>query len=410
MLACRYRESNDQTTTQVAGMTKPILFIGHAADVTGAPIILLHFLRWFKTHSQLPFQVLLKRGGPLEHEFRALAPVMVLSHGLGGMAGRRLRWLGWDALIDYLERPILARRFAAGQFGLIYSNTVANGGLLNALAQLNAPVISHVHELQAVINSRDIGPRQFNLVKTHTDHFIAVSQAVKENLVRVHAIPADRVTLAHEFIPSQPIGSELRLRLYAGLRSRLGLPANALIVGGGGTTSWRKAPDLFVNVAQRIRDQLPNMPVYFVWIGGHNRGWRFYPLHRKIAAAHLASAIRFLGTQANPLDFFAGYDVLALTSREDPFPLVMLEAASVGTPIACFDGAGGAKEFVEDDSGRVVPYLDTEAMASAIVVMLKSPELRQKLGAQAQLKVAARHTLEHTAPRILDVIHQYYQP
>jgi glycosyltransferase involved in cell wall biosynthesis len=64
------------------------------------------------------------------------------------------------------------------------------------------------------------------------------------------------------------------------------------------------------------------------------------------------------------LKYFAAFDVFALVSREDPFPVVCLEAASLGKPIVCFNSSDGEKEFVENDCGFVVPDLDIEIMTT----------------------------------------------
>ncbi|MDH6063711.1 hypothetical protein, partial [Umezakia ovalisporum] len=50
---------------------------------------------------------------------------------------------------------------------------------------------------------------------------------------------------------------------------------------------------------------------------------------------------------------------------------VCLEAASLGKPILCFDKAGGEPEFVEDDCGFIVPYLDLDA-ADMNLISLRS--------------------------------------
>ncbi|MEI6632882.1 MAG: hypothetical protein WCP22_03575, partial [Chlamydiota bacterium] len=52
-----------------------VLFISHDARRMGAPILLLNFLRWFKEHAGIPFEILLGDDGELRPEFEALAPV-----------------------------------------------------------------------------------------------------------------------------------------------------------------------------------------------------------------------------------------------------------------------------------------------------------------------------------------------
>ena len=63
-----------------------------------------------------------------------------------------------------------------------------------------------------------------------------------------------------------------------------------------------------------------------------------------------------------------------MTSREDPFPLVNLEAAISGVPIICFEKSGGSPEIIDDSSGFVVPYGDTQEMSSIILEVKKSPK------------------------------------
>ena len=97
-------------------------------------------------------------------------------------------------------------------------------------------------------------------------------------------------------------------------------------------------------------------------------------------------------------------DAFALTSREDPFPLVMLEAGSLGIPVVCFAGSGGAQEFVQDDAGLIAPYLNVSAFADHLIRLNNLPLLRQSLGAAARSKVKANHTAATQAPKLRKLI------
>ena len=57
---------------------KKVLFIGHDASRTGAPLLLLHLMRWLKRNGAIQFEMLLLQGGPLEADYAALAPLTVL--------------------------------------------------------------------------------------------------------------------------------------------------------------------------------------------------------------------------------------------------------------------------------------------------------------------------------------------
>ena len=95
------------------------------------------------------------------------------------------------------------------------------------------------------------------------------------------------------------------------------------------------------------------------------------PALRTIERAGIADSFCWTGEVANPLDYFACFDAFALVSREDPFPLVCLEAALLEKPILCFAGAGGTSELIEEDSGFTVPYLDLNAMADKLLFLGK---------------------------------------
>ena len=189
------------------------------------------------------------------------------------------------------------------------------------------------------------------------------------------------------------------------LRRELKLPEDAFIVGSSGTRHWRKGPDLFIELARSVRNKL-GAPIHFVWIGGGDKEQRC-AVDRDIAKAGLGTNVHFLEAKTNPLDYFADFDVFALTSREDPFPLVCLEVASLGKPILCFDKAGGEPEFVEKDCGFVVPSLDVDAMADRVIELYNNRKLLRQLGQNAAQKVRSRHTLEANAPKIAAIMERY---
>ncbi len=387
---------------------RPILFISHSAGRTGAPILLLNFLKWLKTHSDVPFKILLREGGELEGEFRSLAPVMILNDRLRRLLKHVPHYFSTSSILDWADRLALRRRFDRDNIGLIYSNTITNGVILDELSYLNCPVITHVHELEYWIRCHT-GLERFNLTKHCTDHYIAVSDAVKANLIRAHDIPQDQIDVIYEYIASYPVDDVSRAAERDKIRNDLGIPREALIVGASGTTDWHKGPDLFIQVAHTVLHQSLDTAIHFVWVGGSNSGWAFRHLRRSIESLGVSRFVHFVGTQLHPLEYFAIFDVFALTSRHDSFPIVMLEAASLNKPIVCFDGSGGAKEFVGDDCGFVVPYLDVSAMAERIVLLLRSQDLRQHSGQRAKEKVQ-EYDVAMAAPKIWDVIQRFYKP
>ncbi|WP_133112126.1 glycosyltransferase family 4 protein [Candidatus Scalindua japonica] len=221
-----------------------------------------------------------------------------------------------------------------------------------------------------------------------------------------HQIPENEIDMVHGFVP----GSVLSIKPdNAGqIRKLLDIPETAFIVGGSGMTTWAKGKTLFVQLAFDVIRRLQDRCVHFVWVGGGGRnGIDYYQIQHDINHAGLSERVHIIPHVSNPIDYYADFNVFAMISREDSYPLVNLEVAALGKPIICFDKAGGTPEFVEDDAGFVVPYLDIHAMADKVIILANDDGLRKKLGCRASEKVREKNDIEVCAPKILDIIDRF---
>ena len=100
---------------------------------------------------------------------------------------------------------------------------------------------------------------------------------------------------------------------------------------------------------------------------------------------------------------FSAADVFALTSREDPFPTVVLEALSAGLPVVAFDRSGGIPDMLrETKQGDIVPYGDVTAMAAAICAQLTAG-IADRQRAERHALIAERFSFKTYARRLLDL-------
>lgn len=379
---------------------KKILFVSHDASRTGAPMVLLHLLRWLKQNTRIPFVVLLKQDGELREAFEALAPTYVYLFPYAPLVGIKGRLLGnWNT---YVGLPghyrKLRKTLQSHSIGLVYANSMSNGRLLHFLSFLNCPTITHVHELEYGFYYN--GPENNRYLLQYTHHYIAAAEAVKKNLVQRHGVDAAKVDVVHEFVPTAvapPAGGR-------SIKAELGIPETAFVVGTSGTMDLRKGFDLLVPLAKEIYRQTDAHEIYFVWIGGNPESDQCFIARDDAEKAGMDAFIRLPGAKKEPLAYFAAFDVFVLLSREDPFPLVCLEAALLGKPLVCFAGAGGMPEFVEEDCGFTVPYLDLAGMAEKVIQLCQDPLLRTKLGENAREKVRRRHGVATAAPQILGLL------
>jgi glycosyltransferase involved in cell wall biosynthesis len=136
-----------------------------------------------------------------------------------------------------------------------------------------------------------------------------------------------------------------------------------------------------------------------LWVGdtGGEESLRFHHDARNLGVADRCRSI----PMTEVVDHYQAMDVFALTSREDPFPLVMLEAGACHVPTVCFARAGGGPEFVGDKPELVAPYLDVASFAARLEALRRDRRLREQLGDAAARKVRSGHVVETQGPKIL---------
>jgi glycosyltransferase involved in cell wall biosynthesis len=376
------------------------LAISHDAGLTGAPIGLLAFLRWWREQFGRTLPSILRCPGPLAPSFQELGPCLILGNTWmhHTRAGRRL--------LHRLPLAIRQQRSAILNFvrrqapSIVYANTLTHGTLLDILAPLGLPTVSHAHELEYWITRA--GPENLRLVRQHTHHYIAAAEAVRQYLIHSVGLPAEQISVVHEHIarlPELPAPSTRNTE-----RDRLGLPREALVIGGCGAEHWRKGRDLIPGLLQAIRRRLPGREVRFLWIGRPGSPEEERTLRYDLRQTGTQDAYVTTGEVGDPFPIYAALDAFALLSREDPFPLACLEAAAAGAPVVCFEGAGGMPEFTQQRCGLSVPYLDLDALATQLAWLDAHPNSARQIAALARRQVAAAHLPDRTGPRLLEIL------
>lgn len=393
-----------------------MLVVTHECTITGAPMNLLHFVTWVTANTDIEVHVVAMRDGPLRFRFEEVCDVTVLDRssltaglsflqaGLVRLGSRR----AWRPIAAARLRPQL--RHLSG-FDLVYLNSVTSVGILPYLP--STPVaVDHVHELHVALRTWQPST-DYDLFATLPDRWIAASDAVREMLVDEVGLDPDRILLHHEFIDAARFTAaasevdvrevERRRREYRHPDGTVRIPTDAAVVMGAGTIDWRKGPDLFVQLAAEVRRRTRE-PVHFVWVGGDLVGTDMERLRSDIERSG-THQVHFVGVKPDPLPWFAMADVFALTSREDPYPLVCLEHAAMGHPIVTYRN-GGIVELLEaagpDAARGIVDHLDVGQMADRVIEYLGSSRLRSAAGAQLRARVVGHHDVEVAAPRLLE--------
>ena len=102
---------------------------------------------------------------------------------------------------------------------------------------------------------------------------------------------------------------------------------------------------------------------------------------RELAESRAPGRIAFVGPVAEPGTALAGFDVLAMPSRREPWGRVAAEALTAGVPVVAA-ASGGLPEVVRDGiDGFLYPPGDVPALAERLRALLDDPALRARMGA-----------------------------
>ena len=372
-----------------------ILFIGHDASLTGAPKSLFLIIEHISKNYNEPISIILREGGPLKEEYSRLGKVFIWEK----------KWYYEKNIFTRLKnrllnnnkrnQNIILKYLYKNKPKVIFNNTVVNGVILEKLSKLNTPIISRIPELETVMKIYQVRFNSTNKVLKYSSNFITPSLSGKKNLIDNFNIAQDKIEVAYGTILKKSnfyaVNNEAEL-------NKIGIPKDSFVVGACGGLGWRKGSDLFLKVAKHLSEF---EKIVFMWIGVDETQAGYLEFVYEIKKLNLQTKVFTVPYIKDIHKYYQLMDVFLMTSREDPFPLVNLEAMTNGIPVICFKDSGGSEELVDSSSGFVVPYADTEKMAQKVNDIFSKPKLKDKLS-----KGALKRSDKFILNKSFDVINQ----
>ncbi|MEM1330742.1 MAG: glycoside hydrolase family 99-like domain-containing protein [Planctomycetota bacterium] len=381
----RWREPGG---VRVEGRT-PAIFVTHDAARAGSQLLLLEIVRHVAERGVYEPHVIMLGGGEVEPEFYAAARCLNVEEEA---RKRGSNAAGLEAVLN-----------AAGAISPAYAvcASAVSSPAAKGLRARGVPVVSLINELVTSMEAA-YGAEKVPEAIASSDYAVCVSEFARDAMVSAFDLPGDKVgVLPPGYLPHRSTEGRDE-EIGRAFRRAHGLDEDSRLVIGCGTVHPRKAPDLFIQLASRYGTIDGATPTNFVWIGSGAPADVRWAQH-DLEASGLGDRCRFIGAVPDVGPAFAACDVLALTSREDPYPLVMLEALSRGKPVLCFEGAGGAPEAVERDAGAVVPYLDVPAMAGELHELFRDGGAYGRVSDAARTKAERRFGFDRYTDQLMDI-------
>jgi O-antigen biosynthesis protein len=364
-----------------------VVLVSHDAYPHGAQFLALNLARTLHDDLGLTVHLVCLGEGPLKKEFAKWAVL----HDLTGLS------------VDGPEAHALARRLHAEGARSALVNTTVSGHFLRTLTENGIDCVALIHELRAFIESRQL-QKQAGTIAERASKIVFPAQEVASAFQEVAAIEGNRVVIRPQGLYKPVKAPESPSAARRKLRGMLGIPANSQVVLGVGFADHRKGVDLFVEAGVRMAHRMPL--AHWLWVGHWDGEMQARIEARLGGLGDLHKRFIFAGQQSDTEPYYTGADVFALTSREDPFPSVVLEAMSAGIPVVAFEGAGGFVQLLQQGGGRLVPAADCDAFADAVADLLSDDDERRQRGLAGAKLVAEQFSFRRYAFDLLDLLRQ----
>lgn len=318
-----------------------------------------------------------------------------------GTLSRQFTWqaLSWTAdclrrlptlYADYLS---LVRRFRPDA---IYLSSYKQIQLLwPLLCALPIPVLCHMADPPPDIPFQR---RSFALWNRAVDHYIVISESVRERLARLGTTP-ERMSLLYPGIDLKRFPLEPTRNAH--FLTQFGWPDNALIVGMTGQQICAKGHADLIDAMQLVQVRLPHVRLV---LGGPEKGPYATALRARAKATRLDEALAFAGWLPEAREFYAAVDVYVIPSRQaEGFGQVAAEAMATGRPVIGTRSGAVPEVVAHGVTGLVVEPGRVGALASALLLLADQPALRTSMGHAGRERVVRHFDLVQQTCGLIEI-------
>jgi glycosyltransferase involved in cell wall biosynthesis len=319
----------------------------------------------------------LRMKGPLLEKLKGTAVAIREFHPAGGL----------DTPAGLYQLVRLARYLRRERFDVVHTHDLWSN-LMGVLAARMAGV-------PAIISSRrDLahfdwyqGRRRgwLRRIQNLSGVVLANATPIREALIAEDGFAAEKLRVIHNGVDTEKFrrGQRDRERLFPGTQNQ------KLVVLVGNMHSDVKGHPWLIAAAPAVLQEFPQ--TRFVFAGEGDARPVF---EEQVAKLGLQSSFMFLGRRSDIPDVLASSDIAVLPSRAEGLPNAVLEYMAAGLPTIA-SRVGGNAELIEDGvTGLLVRPEDSQALAGALLRLLRDPELSRRMAANGQKVAIENYSFE----------------
>lgn len=284
----------------------------------------------------------------------------------------------------------LVQRIKQWDIDLVYTGTILN--LEGAIAaKLSGK--KHIWHIKETFGSQ--GRVQFRLsdrlltrlLLGLSDRVIVMTDYIKSFFGKAQGHP--KITVIYDGVNQSDFDQPLEIQA---LRQKLGISDTDIMAAmiASLSSTW-KNHQLVLQIAASLQFQYPQLK--FAAFGPlpkktkrkwYNQAWEYYQGLKRIEQELGLTNFIWAGFHRNIPQMMQAADILVHPCETEPFGRISIEAQAAGTPVVGPDVGGIAESVVDQETGLLAPANAVDDFGEAIIKLVESPELRQKLGRKGQ--------------------------
>jgi glycosyltransferase involved in cell wall biosynthesis len=245
--------------------------------------------------------------------------------------------------------------------------------------------------------------RVFRRLVGRTARVVAVAEAVRHESISLLGVPPSHVVTIPNGVD---LGRLAGHRDRATVRAALGIDDTAPVFLSMAALTWEKDPLAHLRVGAGVLRSLPRAVHMFVGDGPMRS-----QMELEVSSLGLDGRIRLLGARSDVPDLLEAADALLFASRPDGMegmPGAVIEAGMLGKPTVAYDVAGLGEVVLDQQTGRLVPWGEENALTGAMVGLLGDDEARRAMGEAAQLACQSGFSIHQIAPQYVKIYSELF--
>ncbi|MDP2921597.1 MAG: glycosyltransferase family 4 protein [Candidatus Omnitrophota bacterium] len=231
------------------------------------------------------------------------------------------------------------------------------------------------------------------------DRVIAISDAVKDNLVNYFRVDETRVSMIYNGIEVKKFLKDFSEEEKRDLKDKFGIKRDYSVIGAISRFTPDKGHDSLLCALYQILKKKPN--VQLVLVGDGEKRQDIEALSARLG---ISDNVVFVKPQLNTVSALAVMDVFMFTpARREGLGLALLEALSAGKPVVATD-VGGISSIVKDNvNGFLVKPSMPELLVEPVLNLLKDKALYERMAEAGRETVIEKFSIDGMAERVEQV-------